>query len=162
MPEYSCKMKTLFLFVLIIVVFVIIYTQNESNMKLKPQSNSTLNQSLNKLEKFLDLIELTAAQNPTKPVPADILSDYEKLLNPILQKNLISSGSEAKRIFDVNQNKMSNQLNLMDSNIQVVMDEVNTKLYKQLGENYERAQQINNIRADWLSNINDLPYANIS
>jgi hypothetical protein len=156
MPEYSCKMKTALLFVLILVMFVIFYSYTQ------PQSSniqsSDINKSLKKLEKFLDLIQLTAAQTPENTVPPAILADYDKIINPDLQQNLIGSGDEAKRIYDNNQNKMLNQLNLMDKNIQVVLDDVNTKLYKQLGENYERAQQINNIRTNWLSNINDLPY----
>jgi len=157
MPEYSCKMKTALLFVLILVIFVIFYSYTQPQL-LNIQS-SNMGRSLDKLERFLDLIQLTAAQNPVKPVPTSVLADYDKIINSDLRQNLLGSGDEARRIYDTNQNKMLNQLNLMDRNIQVVLDDVNTKLYKQLGENYERAQQINNIRADWLSNINDLPYA---
>lgn len=162
MFEYSCKMKTALLFVLILVVFVIFYSYTRpqsSNIQSFNTKSSNMGQSLEKLEKFLDLIQLTAAQNPVKPVPTSILADYNKIINSDLRQNLIGSGDEAKRIYDNNQNKMLNQLNLMDKNIQVVLDDVNTKLYKQLGANYERAQQINNIRTDWLSSINDLPYA---
>ena len=159
MPEYSCKMKTLVLFVLIGVVFVIFYTQTEHATQVPISPPKTIDQSLLKLEKFLDLIQLTAAQNSAKPVPSAVLADYEKIINPELQQNLIGSGNEAKRIYDTNQNKMTGQLNLMDTNIRGIMDEVNTKLYKQLGINYERAQQINNIRSDWLTDIGDLPYA---
>jgi hypothetical protein len=157
MPEYSCKMKTLFLFVLVGVVFVIFYTYTPNITNNQPV-NTTLGKSIENLERFLDLMELTAAQNPNKPVPADVLTDYNKIINSDLRQNLIGSGNEAKKFYDANQNKMTNQLNMLDSNIKVVMDDVNTKLYKQLGANYERAQQINNVRADWLSNINNLPY----
>lgn len=150
-------MKTLFLFVLVGVVFVIFYTYTPNITNNQPV-NTTLGKSIENLERFLDLMELTAAQNPNKPVPADVLTDYNKIINSDLRQNLIGSGNEAKKFYDANQNKMTNQLNMLDSNIKVVMDDVNTKLYKQLGANYERAQQINNVRADWLSNINNLPY----
>lgn len=160
MPEYSCKMKTLLLFVLIGVVFVIFYLGSEpASTQVLTAPSKTIDQSLLKLEKFLDLIQLTAAQNSANTVPSAVLADYEKIINPELQQNLIGSGNEAKRIYDANQNKMTGQLNLLDTNIRVVMDEVNTKLYKQLGINYERSQQINNMRSDWLTDIGDLPYA---
>ena len=54
---------------------------------------------------------------------------------------------------------MVTKLNTMDTNLKPIFDTINTKLYEQLGENYSRSQQINNIREDWLQNINELPYA---
>ena len=159
MPEYSCKMKTLFLFVLIIVVFIIIYTYTQPYYIFKPVgSSTTMPLPLQNLEKFLDLIELTAAQNPNKPVPTNILSDYDKIMSNELRTKLISSGNDAKKINDANRSKMMTQLNSLDTNMRGVLNDVNTKLYKQLTDNYGRAQHINAIRSDWLSDINDLPY----
>ena len=160
MPEYSCKMKTLFLFVLIILVFIIIYTYTQPRSLINPSGTTatTMPLPLQNLEKFLDLIELTAAQNPNKPVPTNILSDYDKIMSNELRTKLISSGNNAKKINDANRSKMMTKLNSLDTNMRGVLNDVNTKLYKQLTDNYGRAQHINAIRSDWLSDINDLPY----
>jgi hypothetical protein len=164
MPEYSCKMKTLFLFVLIILVFIIIftYTQPRSIINSVRTTTTTLPLPLQNLEKFLDLIELTAAENPNKPVPGNILSDYDKILSNELRTKLISSGNDVKNINETNRTRMITQLNTLDTNMRGLLSDVNTKLYKQLTDNYSRAQHINAIRSDWLSDINDLPYAAIS
>jgi len=159
MPEYSCKMKTLFLFVLIIVVFIIIYTYTQPNYIFKPTgSSTTIPIPFQNLEKFLDLIELTAAKVPSKKVSDELLSNYNKIMSKEFRDKLISSGNDAQKINEANRNKMTEQLNLLDNNMRGVLNDVNTKIYKQLTDNYGRAQYINAVRSDWLSDINDLPY----
>ena len=154
-----CVFKSLLLFILVLCVFAIIYTQVESN---KPTTTTSaqppLQQKLAQLDKFLDVaLKELSATNSTASADA-ILVDYNKLVTPTFISNLRGSGKAAKQIYGKNQTEMVNKLKLMDSNLKPIFDTINTKLYKQLGENYSRSQQINSIREDWLQNINELPY----
>ena len=155
-----CVFKSLLLFVLVLCVFAIIYTQVESN---KPTTTTSaqppLQQKLAQLDKFLDVaLKELSATNSTASADA-ILVDYNKLITPTFIANLRGSGTTARQIYGENQTKMVSNLDLMDENLKSIFDKINTDLYKQLGKNYSRSQQINNIREDWLQNINELPYA---
>ena len=155
-----CVFKSLLLFVLVLCVFAIIYTQVESN---KPTTTTPaqlpLQQKLTQLDKFLDVaLKELSATNSTASADA-ILVDYNKLITDNFKKNLSESASTAKKIYGENQTEMVSKLNLMDENLKSIFDKINTDLYKQLGENYSRSQQINSVREDWLQNINELPYA---
>ena len=155
-----CVFKSLLLFVLVLCVFAIIYTQVESN---KPTNTTSaqppLQQKLAQLDKFLDVaLKELSATNSTASADA-ILVDYNKLITDNFKNNLRQSGDAARQIYGENKTKMVSNLNLMDDNLKPIFDTINTKLYEQLGKNYSRSQQINNIREDWLQNINELPYA---
>ncbi len=162
MVKYSCSMKTILLFVLILLVFIILYTQYTPQLANQGSHKLDISQQLRKLDNFLDLIQLTAVQNKSKPVPSEILNDYNIIYTPELRSKILSASQESEKITRINQDRMTAQLNNMDTNMRGILSDINTKLYKQLSDNYERSQYINSVRADWLSNINDLPYNSIN
>jgi len=153
-----CVFKSLLLFVLVLGVFAIFYTYvNPTNPTTPTQPQ--LQQKLKQLDKFLDVtLKELSATNSTASADS-ILTDYNKLITPTFISNIRNSGTVASQIYDGNQSNMVTKLNAMDTNLKPIFDNLNTKLYEQLGKNYSRSQEINNIREDWLQNINELPYA---
>jgi hypothetical protein len=161
-----CVFKSLLLFVLVLGVFAIFYTYvNPTNPTTTTTSTAAtttqppLQQKLAQLDKFLDVtLKELSATNSTASADS-ILTDYNKLITPTFISNIRDSGTVASRIYSENQSNMVTKLNTMDKNLKPIFDTLNTNLYKQLGKNYSRSQQINSIREDWLQNINELPYA---
>ena len=163
---YSCRTKTALLFVLVIALFAILYIDSplfkSERGTVGYNNNSSTdnkgNNGSNNMDKFTDLQQLTAPINSSSLVPDAILKDYTKLFTPESIAKLSDTAGKATAIYKENNGVISSKLNVLDSNINAAFVTINKKLYEQLGKNYERSQQINNIRHDWLLNIEDLPY----
>jgi len=157
--SYSCRTKTVLLFVLVIAIFVILYA--DSPLFNSSKNNQT--RDINNIDKFMNLLMLNMPSNGgTTKVPNKILTDYSKLFTPESRSKLSETAKKASEINIAKNSLISGKLNELDTNINTTFTGINKKLYEQLGKNYSRSQQINNIRQDWLSNIDELPYKVLS
>lgn len=153
----TCVFKSLLLFVLVIVAFIIFYSYTwnaasaQNNKYFRQNVDKFANSGVNKL------VELNGPF-PTDIVESSILSDYNRLIDTGFKTRLENSGTIAAKYYDQNNAIIIGKLNDMDVNINTMLKEVNNSLYKQLGKNYARSQEINAIRQDWNQDIDELPY----
>jgi hypothetical protein len=165
----TCVFKSILLFVLVIVAFVIFYTFTVDNGSLAQSLGTSVRvdrtptlkiKSNNDRFSNLDVNNLLALETPYPSgiVPTSVLADYDKLITPDFRTRLDKSGANAEAYYKHNDLAIVTKLNEMDGNIKKMLTDVNNKLYKQLGDNYARSQEINSIRQDWLQDIDELPY----
>jgi len=152
----TCVAKSMLLFVLVIVIFVVFYTYIKNDYQI--QTNATDNFSNLAVSNLLNL----STPYPSEIVSDSILTDYNRLITDDFRQRLKGSGVRARGNYETNNRIIVDKLNLMDTNINKMLVDVNNTLYKQLGENYARSQEINNVRQDWLQDIDELPYKVIS
>ena len=146
----TCVFKSILLFVLVIVIFVIFYTFTYTP-KMKSNNDRFSNLDVNNLL-------AVGTPYPSGTVPTNILTNYDKLITPDFRTRLGMSGANAENYYKTNDAVIVRKLNDMDTYIKTMLTDVNNKLYKQLGDNYARSQEINIIRQDWLQDIDELPY----
>ena len=146
----TCVFKSILLFVLVIVIFVVFSTFTYTS-KIKSNNDRFSNLDVN------NLLEL-ATPYPSGPVPTNVLTYYDNLITPEFRTRLDKSGANAENYYKLNDQTIVAKLNEMDRSINVMLTDVNNKLYEQLGDNYARSQEINIIRQDWLQDIDELPY----
>ncbi len=150
----TCVFKSVLLFVLVLCAFVIFYTFTPMP-KIYAKNDRFSNLSVN------DLSEIKSPY-PSGTVPANLITDYNRLVNADFRSNMSSSGNKAADYYKLNETKIVGKLNDMDTNIKTMLTDVNNNIYKQLGNNYARSQEINSLRQDWLQDIDELPYKVLS
>lgn len=150
----TCVFKSVLLFVLVLCAFVIFYTFTHMS-KITIKNDRFSNLSVN------DLAEIKSPY-PSGTLPTNVLTDYNILVNADFRSKLSGSGDKAADYYKRNENTIVGKLNDMDTNIKTMLTDVNNNIYKQLGNNYARSQEINSIRQDWLQDIDELPYKVLS